>query len=397
MNGPFRYTHYDVIIAGARVAGASTALLLARSGLRVLVVDPLPRGRDTLSTHALMRGGVLQLHRWGLLGRVREAGTPAVSVTTFDYDDETISVPIKERDGVGTLCAPRRTVLDPIVAEAAEESGAEFVYGWAVKALQRSDEGRVRGVWVQRPGIAVQLTADLVVGADGARSSVARMVEAPVERRSEHTTSSIYAYHRGLPDGEYHWYFRAGIDGRPGVGAGVIPTNGGDACVFVSLSPEVFHATRGRGLESIFTDVVTSIDPSLGDGLAAETRTSRLRAFPGANGFLRRSYGPGWALVGDAGYFRDPLTAHGMTDAMRDAEILARTIVAGGNLAAYQEARDAAADGLFEVTDAIASLEWSNEEVKALHHRLSKEMNVGVEVIRGWGPAPTSGSARSAA
>lgn len=393
METPFRHTHYDVIIAGARVAGASTALLLARSGLRVLVVDPLPRGRDTLSTHALMRGAVLQLHRWGLLDRVRAAGTPEIPVTTFDYEDETIAVPVKERDGVGALFAPRRTVLDPIICEAAEEAGAEFVHGWVVKALDRAVGGRVQGAWVQRPGIAVQLTADLVVGADGARSSVARMVRAPVERTSRHTTASIYAYYEGLPDHEYRWYF------RPGVAAGVIPTNGGEACVFVSLRPEVFHAERGRGLARIFADAVSRIDAELAERLNSTTRTSRLRAFPGATGFLRRSYGPGWALVGDAGYFRDPLTAHGMTDALRDAELLARAIAAGGDqaLVEYQEARDAAAAGLFEVTDAIASLTWSNEEVKALHHRLSKEMNVGVDVVRSWDSPVDPGTRRSAA
>ena len=116
---------YDVVVAGARVAGASTAMLLARQGLRVLVVDPIPATRDVLSTHALMRGAVMQLHRWGLLDAVRAAGTPTIEATTFHYGPDSITVPIKPRDGIDGLFAPRRTVLDPILLEAARSSGAD--------------------------------------------------------------------------------------------------------------------------------------------------------------------------------------------------------------------------------------------------------------------------------
>ena len=163
-----QHERYDVVIAGARCAGASTALLLARAGLRVLVVDPLPRGRDTLSTHALMRGAVLQLHRWGLLDQIQKAGTPALRVTTFDYADETISVPIKARSGVDALYAPRRTVLDPILVEAAEAAGAEAGAGgeaghgarpsarWAPRTIRlaRCVPGRWHVTQSRRPAVS---------------------------------------------------------------------------------------------------------------------------------------------------------------------------------------------------------------------------------------------------
>jgi flavin-dependent dehydrogenase len=108
-----------------------------------------------------------------------------------------------------------------------------------------------------------------------------------------------------------------------------------------------------------------------------------MRAFAGAEGFLRRSAGPGWALVGDAGYFKDPITAHGITDALRDAELLARAVSTGGDEAVreYQTTRDALVRGLFEVTDRIASFAWSLEEVKALHLDLSREMNAEVDML----------------
>jgi len=125
-------------------------------------------------------------------------------------------------------------------------------------------------------------------------------------------------------------------------------------------------------------------DPELAPLLPEKGRSGGLRAFAGATGFLRRAVGPGWALVGDAGYFRDPLTAHGISDALRDAELLAVALASGrdGAMEEYQEARDAAARGLMDVTDAIASLDWSMDEVKALHQALSREMNVGVETVR---------------
>jgi 2-polyprenyl-6-methoxyphenol hydroxylase-like FAD-dependent oxidoreductase len=378
MTHPVQHERYDVVIAGARCAGASTALLLARAGLRVLVVDPLPRGRDTLSTHALMRGAVLQLHRWGLLDKVQKAGAPALRVTTFDYADETISVPIKARSGVDALYAPRRTVLDPILVEAAESAGAEVVHGLRLEALTRDGRGRVTGAWLQEGRYRVE--ADLVIGADGLRSPVARMVGSPLLRRAEHATASIYGYWRGLPADEYRWYF------REATGAGVIPTNGDAACIFVSVPPDSLGALRGDALDGVFQGAVQRVDPELAERLSPELQTAGLRAFGGVQGFLRQSWGPGWALVGDAGYFRDPLTAHGISDALRDAELLARAVVRGGDdaMAEYQDTRDGVARELMDVTDDIAALDWTVEEVKALHHRLSRAMNAGTDIIEGW-------------
>lgn len=391
MSSPDIRDHYDVIIAGARAAGAPTAMLLARRGLRVLLVDPVPRGRDTLSTHALMRSGVLQLRRWGLLDRLLAAGTPAAKVTTFDYGDESVVVPIKPKDGVDALLAPRRTVLDPILLDAAEEAGAYVASGLSVRGLIRDADGRVRGAWLDGvdPRFSRAVSADLVIGADGVRSRVARLVEAPMERRGSHATASIYGYWNGLGRPGYRWYF------RPGVGIGTIPTNGGDTCVFVSVNPQEFHEGRTGGLERLFHETVRRVDPLLADELAAASPSGELRGFAGIPGFFRRSVGPGWALVGDAGYFRDPLTAHGISDAFRDAELLARAVTAGSErvLESYQSERDAAARGLMDVTDRIASLAWTMDEVKVLHKELSREMNATLAVIEGFGTAgDTAGS-----
>jgi len=380
-------TRYDAVIAGARCAGASTAMLLARRGLRVLVVDPVPRGRDTLSTHALMRGAVLQLHRWGLLDAVRASGATPIRSTTFHYGDEAIEVPIKSRDGVDALFGPRRTVLDPILEDAAREAGAEVVHGQAVVDLLRDADGRVRGARIEGPDRRpLDITSDFVIGADGIRSRVARILDLEPDYTALHTSCAIYGYWEGIPLEGNHWFF------EPGVSIGTIPTNDGAACVFASI-PERRFAERGsEGIEALHLEALRAVSPDIADLVAASPPSGKMRAFAGTPGFLRPATGPGWALVGDAGYFRDPITAHGISDALREAELLALAIAGDGSeagaldtgvgLEGYGPARDARVRGLLDVTDRIASFEWDLEEVKELHLELNREMNAQVDVLR---------------
>ena len=223
VQSPITRDRYDVVIAGARCAGASTAMLLARQGIRVLVVDPTSRGSDTLSTHALMRGGVLQLHRWGVLDAIRAAETPTIRTTTFHYGDEAIEVSIKERDDVDGLYAPRRTVLDAILCDAALAAGAEVVHGHSVVDVLRASDGRIRGANITGADQnVIDVAADLVIGADGVRSRVARILEAELDYTVLHTTASIYGYWKDLGWEGFHWLYNIG-------GAvGSIPTNDGE-------------------------------------------------------------------------------------------------------------------------------------------------------------------------
>ena len=379
LQSPITRGRYDVVIAGARCSGASTAMLLARRGLRVLVVDPTSRGSDTLSTHALMRGGVLQLHRWGLLDAIRAAETPTIRTTTFHYGEEAIEVSIKERDGVDGLYAPRRTVLDAILVDAALAAGAEVVHGHSVVDLLRAPDGRIRGAQIagadQR---VIDVAADLVIGADGVRSRIARILEAELDYTVLHTTSSIYGYWSDLGLQGFHWFYNLGA------AVGSIPTNGGDTCVFASLPPTRFERERTDGLDPVYHALLNEVSPALARAVHESELSGKLRAFAGTPGFLRRSAGPGWALVGDAGYFRDPITAHGITDALRDAELLARAVAEGGDgaLAGYQETRDDLVKGLLDVTERIASFEWDLDEAKEEHLVLSREMNAEVDLLR---------------
>jgi menaquinone-9 beta-reductase len=186
--------HYDVIIAAARCAGAATALLLARQGARVLVLDKSRYGTDTLSTHALMRGAVLQLHRWGLLPAVAGAGTPPVRSTTFHTADAVTTIPVKPKHGVEALYAPRRRVLDAILADAARGAGADVRFGATLTGLRWDRAGRVTGITGRAGQARLEASADLVVGADGRRSAVARHVGARAAHVAPASSVLIYRY-----------------------------------------------------------------------------------------------------------------------------------------------------------------------------------------------------------
>lgn len=376
---------YDVIIAGARCAGASTGMLLARDGLRVLVVDPTRRGSDTLSTHALMRGGVQQLSRWGVLDAVREAGTPQIRTTSFHYGDEAIRVPIKPSAGVDALYAPRRTVLDAALAEAAERAGAEVVHGLSLVDLLRDDAGRVRGATIaDKDRRTVDVEAELVIGADGIRSRVARILDLEFEHTLPHASASIYGYVRGLEQDGNHWYYAEGAS------VGAIPTNDDETCVFASVPRERFEAERAAGLEALHAAVLPWVSRDLAERVTAAGGPGKLRAFAGIPGFLRRAAGPGWALVGDAAYFRDPITAHGITDALREAEFLARAVLEGSDEAVqrYAGSQDERVRAFAEVTDRLAAFDWTLDEARELHLALSKEMKRLADTQSAFDAAP---------
>jgi flavin-dependent dehydrogenase len=390
---------YDAIVIGARCAGAATAMLLARAGHRVLVVDRGRYGTDTLSTHALMRGAVVQLHRWNLLPAVIAAGTPPVRQATFFYGGEPVAVPIKPRDGIDALYAPRRFVLDRLLVDAAAAAGADIVHGVRATGLLRSSRGRVTGVVLENEsGHAERVSSRIVVGADGLRSTVAGLVAAAPYRTGRHATAIMYGHWSGLAVDGYGWYF------APGLSAGAIPTNGGEVCVFVAVPAPAFTRLFAHRAETAFVGLLSQLAPELA-GRIQSAGPVRLSGFPGHVGFFRQSHGPGWALVGDAGYFKDPLTSHGITDALAGAELLACAIDDGSGdaLAEYQAQRDAASLELFEATDAIASLSWNLSDVRILHESLARAMSrevkqlVSRDDVTGYSARSTSaGSVRDA-
>jgi flavin-dependent dehydrogenase len=357
--------HYDAIIVGARAAGAATAMLLARQGARVLVVERARYGSDTLSTHALMRPAVMQLERWGLLDTVVAAGTPPVKRAVFHYPDARVALDIEP------LYAPRRTVLDPILVDAAIAAGAEVRFGVVVEELTKDDRGRVTGI----AGETFSDRADIVIGADGIRSIVAAETGAALTREARSGGACVLAYYRGIDAEGYEWVYGDRI------ASGLIPTNDGEVCVFVGGSAQRFRRDVQPDLERGFADLLAESSPEVAARVARGERMTRFRGFAGVRGYLRKPYGPGWALVGDAGYFRDPITTHGITDAFRDAELLARAIGGMSTFTDYEVTRDAVTRELFDVTERIAAYDWTLDDVKKHLRDVSRAMKAETELI----------------
>jgi 2-polyprenyl-6-methoxyphenol hydroxylase-like FAD-dependent oxidoreductase len=383
---------HDVIVVGARPAGAATAMLLARAGLRVAVLERSARATDTTSTHALMRGGVLQLARWGVLDRIVDAGTPPVRSTVYNYGGARRRIAIRPAYGVDALYAPRRTLLDPVLADAAREAGADVRYGTPVTGLIW-DRGRVVGVRTGRAGASSlgELRARLIVGADGIRSIVARKTEARTTAVGRWRSAVTYGYWANVAADGYEWTFHRDAC------TGAIPTGDGLVCVFASGTPRRI----GRGGVEVIRSVAATADPTLAERLADGDAPNATRTWPGTTGFLRRAHGPGWALVGDAGYFKDPIVAHGITDALRDAELLARAVTSGidderglaAALAEYQSTRDDLSRPLLETADRIASQRWDDAELDDLVRRISSATAAEVELLAGL-DQPVCGGAR---
>jgi flavin-dependent dehydrogenase len=381
---PHRTSAHDVIVVGGRVAGASTAMLLARRGIRVLLLEKAAApGTDTLSTLALMRAGVLQLRRWGLLDRIKAAGTPAIRRTIVHYGDEAVVVPVKQKAGVDELFAPRRTVLDRILVEAAAEAGADVRFGSTVNGFVWNGDA-VAGVQGRdRGGRAFEARAPLVIGADGRHSVVARAVNPAVTWQGTVSGACLYAFWTGVEAPGYEWFY------RPGSGAGVIPTNDGRVLVWVGTDTERFVNEISHDVENGFQSLMEEAAPEAVELVAEGKREGRIHGFPGAPSYLRKPWGPGWALVGDAGSFRDPLSAHGISDALRDSEFLARAVPSylddssgnGAPLAAYERHRDEAARPLAEIMDVVASYQWTMPELQELLKAFSKAMNHEVDML----------------
>ncbi|TCO34151.1 flavin-dependent dehydrogenase [Kribbella steppae] len=348
---------YDVVVVGARCAGAATAMLLARMGHDVVMVDKARLPSDTLSTHGLVRGGVVQLSRWGLLDRVLASGAPAVTQVMFDREGETKVRRIKPRAGVDMLVAPRRQVLDSLLADAAVESGAELRTGVTATDLLRSDNGRVVGVIGRSASGVVELPARIVVGADGRRSRMAEHFGAETLEQFTSPCAAFYTYVTGLAPDTYEFHL------APDTFAGVFPTHGDQACVWLIRPTSLLEPIRTAGARrtDAFVDQLELLVPNLGHRVRTDRITAQLRGAAELPNFRRQSHGPGWALVGDAGQHRDPITGHGITDAFRDAELLATAIdhslrdptVEPAAMSSYQEIRDAMAGEVFDLTCAL--------------------------------------------
>jgi flavin-dependent dehydrogenase len=353
-------SRHDVVVVGGRVAGSATAMLLARLGHDVVVVDQASFPSDTVSTHSLARSGVVQLRRWGLLDEVLASGAPAIRQVTFNAGGESVSRTIKDKAGVDLLVAPRRYVLDTILATAAERAGAEVRTGVTVTGLQRDGHGRVVGVdGHDRAGARAEIRARFVIGADGLHSRVADLAGAAVDQAGPAGGAVQYAYYAGGRWAGFEFFVAERSF------AGVFPTHDSQACIWVCTPSANAKAVRRRtsSRAEAFDALLERSHPELAERLRTAYRTSPVQGMLRQPNQVREAYGPGWALVGDAGYYRDAITAYGMSDAFRDAELLAtaldRTLRGAAQeataLAGYQRQRDRALQEIFELTCRLAA------------------------------------------
>jgi flavin-dependent dehydrogenase len=309
---------YDAIVIGARSAGSPTAMLLARKGHKVLLVDRATFPSDIPHGHFIHWHGPRHLHDWGLLQRIVDTNCPPITSVNLDYGDFPLDAHgLITPDGVAAAYGPRRDAIDPLLADAARDAGAEFRDQLTVEDLLFED-GRVTGIRARtRLGLVITEQASVVIGADGRRSRVAQAVNAPVYEDAPTLTCWYLAYFSGVKGAA------AEMHNRPATRSVVFafPTNDGLFAVFVAFGAEQLPAVRAD-LEARFMAAVDQA-PELAGRIRAGRRESPIAGATDLPNFLRKPYGPGWALVGDAGAHKDPFLALGMCDAFRDAQLLA--------------------------------------------------------------------------
>ncbi|RLK57946.1 flavin-dependent dehydrogenase [Actinokineospora cianjurensis] len=352
---------YDVIIVGARCAGAPAAMLLAKHGHRVLVVDRASFPSDTVSTHYIHQAGLGRLQEWGLLDEVVAAGTPAIRLMNYRHGDIALTGFADPIEGIDAVYCPRRTVLDEILVNAARRVGAEVVEQFTVTDLVFGESGEVLGIRGREgDGPVRELRARLVIGADGAHSQVAKRVSAELYNVRPAAGFIYYSYFAGIDDWGLHHR-----TGKNHSWFGSWPTNDGLTMVATICSRDQLKDFR-QDPETAFQAVIDDVAPAMGTQFRdAARRAEPLRPMRYPDNYYRRAHGPGWALVGDAGYHKDPITGWGITDAFLHAELLADKAHEGLSgeramadaLDEYSKVRDEMSAGVYDFTTLMAEME----------------------------------------
>lgn len=384
---------YDAIVIGARVAGSPTAMLLARKGYRVLLVDKATFPSDTLSTLLIHQPGIARLKRWGLLQQLIDSQCPEIPGWLYDIDDRVTLIGCAPPfEGISHSFAPRRIVLDHILVEAAQAAGVEVREHFFVQDLLMEGE-QVKGIRGRTSdGGLVTEEARLVIGADGVHSLVARTVQAPTYNEIPTRTCAYYSFWSGLPCE----YFEAYMRSQQHRFIGFLPTHNHLTCLFISWPITEFQTIRSN-IEGNFFKVLDLVPP-VAERVRQGQREDRFFGTATIPNFFRKPYGPGWVLVGDAGYHKDPLFGEGITDAFRDAELVATAVDAGLSgrrpleeaLADYERQRNATVAAIYPLVCQTAALEPLPPEQLALFvalHGKQEDIDRSFGVVAGTVPA----------
>jgi flavin-dependent dehydrogenase len=360
--------NYDAIVIGARCAGSPTAMLLARKGYRVLLVDKATFPSDTMSTHLVHPPGVAALERWGLLEKLEATGCPPVEHYSFDFGPVSVAGSPQPIDGVARAYGPRRTILDKLLVDAAAEAGVEVRETFTVDEILIEDK-TVTGIRGHaKGGDPVTERAHVVVGADGKHSLLAKAVEPESYNEKPSQLAMYYAYWSDLPVSGFETTIRA--ENRRGWAA--LPTHDGLTCMPFGWPVEEFKANRGD-IEGNFFKAM-DLAPEFAERVRGAKRETKFIGSAELPGYFRKPFGSGWVLVGDAGYHKNPITAMGINDAFRDAELVAGALDAAFSetrsfdegMTAYQQTRDEAAMPVYEFTAEFATMEPPPPEMQQL-------------------------------
>jgi len=379
---------YDAIVIGARCAGAVTAMLLARRGHRVLLLDRGDFPSDVPQGHFIHRHGPKRLADWGLLEKIVGTNCPPLTTHLTDFGD----FPLIGRDirmgNVAWGYAPRRRQLDQVLVEAAVEAGAEFRSNFLVENCLW-DVDRVKGIRGRDRHQNINCTEEalITIGADGRNSTLARAVGAPSYDETPPLTCWYFSYWSGVPTEGFEWYLRTN---RVIFG---FRTNDDLFAIFIGWPVSEFSSIK-TNVEYQFMRVVDLI-PGFAERVRSGRREERFYGAADLPNFLRRPFGPGWALVGDAGCHKDPMMAHGICDAFRDADYLSAAIhegLAGQRpldqaLIGYERRRNEAT--LAEYRDNIAAASFRPVSPELLEIRLAlrgneEDTNRFIRMLEGW-------------
>ena len=364
---------WDVIVVGARCAGSPLAMLLARRGYRVLLADRDSFPSDTISSHQVHQTGLARMKRWGLLDDLLATRCPPMTRGRFDMEVGIIDGDLILSDDVGFSCIPRRHILDTLLARAAAAAGAELREGFAVRGLVTEGERVVGITGAGRGGREISERGTIVVGADGRNSTVAKLVGAARYRDDGSRTVQYYSYWGGTDHPDPTLYTRSDW------GVAVGPTHDGLTIVSMGATPGNLAEFRDD-TEAAFQKRIESI-PHLAEKMATGRREEPFRGLVDIPNFRRQSHGPGWALAGDAGYNKDPVTAQGISDAFRDADELSEAIDHGlsgredltAALAGYQRERDEATAAAYDWTLVSTAFVPDQENTHSLLRQVSAD------------------------